>query len=179
MKLEREALKHYLDYSFKRQVSSATWEILGDDIEEMSNELNPDTETMKNILGQTKTRDNGYEPTMDADPFYADPDKKLYPMIRDIALDRKKGDACKTLMLEVVVEDTDATNHLAYVQEVIVKPQSYGGDTAGLNIPFQVSEDGARTKGYVTATSLKSGNPAFTEGTIPDQASLQSDDTLS
>lgn len=179
MKLEREALKHYLDYSFKRQVSSATWEILGDDIEEMSNELNPDTETMKNILGQTKTRDNGYEPTMDADPFYADPDKKLYPMIRDIALDRKKGDACKTLMLEVVVEDTDATNHLAYVQEVIVKPQSYGGDTAGLNIPFQVSEDGARTKGYVTATSLKSGNPEFTEGSIPDQTSLQSDDTLS
>ena len=172
MKLEREALKHYLDYSFKRQVSSATWEILGDDIEEMSNELNPDTETMKNILGQTKTRDNGYEPTMDADPFYADPDKKLYPMIRDIALDRKKGDACKTLMLEVVVEDTDATNHLAYVQEVIVKPQSYGGDTAGLNIPFQVSEDGKRTKGYVTATSLASGDPEFTEGTIPAEESL-------
>ena len=70
-------------------------------------------------------------------------------------------------MLEVIVEDTEATNHLAYVQEVIVKPQSYGGDTAGLNIPFQVSEDGARTKGYVTATSLKTGNPTFTEGTIP------------
>ena len=70
-------------------------------------------------------------------------------------------------MLEVIVEDTAATNHLAYVQEVIVKPQSYGGDTAGLNIPFQVSEDGARTKGYVTAASLKTGNPTFTEGTIP------------
>lgn len=166
-KLNREALAHYLDYSFGLEAESATWEIIGDDIEEMTNELNPDMETLKNILGQTKTKDNGYEPTMDADPFYADPDKKLYPKIRDIALDRKKGDECKTLMLEVIVEDTEATNHLAYVQEVIVKPQSYGGDTAGLNIPFQVSEDGARTKGYVTATSLKTGNPTFTEGTIP------------
>lgn len=166
-KLNREALAHYLDYSFGLEAENATWEIIGDDIEEMSNELNPDMETLKNILGQTKTKDNGYEPTMDADPFYADPDKKLYPKIRDIALDRKKGDECKTLMLEVIVEDTEATNHLAYVQEVIVKPQSYGGDTAGLNIPFQVSEDGARTKGYVTATSLKTGNPTFAEGTIP------------
>ena len=172
MKLNREALAHYLDYSFKRIISSATWEIIGDDIEEMSNELNPDMETLKNILGQTKTKDNGYEPTMDADPFYTDPEKKLYPMIRDIALDRKKGDACKTLMLEVIVEDTGATNHLAYVQEVIVKPQSYGGDTAGLNIPFQVSEDGKRTKGYVTAASLASGDPEFTEGAIPAEESL-------
>lgn len=172
MKLNREALAHYLDYSFKRVISTATWEIIGDDIEEMSNELNPDMETLKNILGQTKTKDNGYEPTMDADPFYADPDKKLYPMIRDIALDRKKGDECKTLMLEVIVEDTEATNHLAYVQEVIVKPQSYGGDTGGFNIPFQVSEDGKRTKGYVTAISLASGDPEFTEGTIPAEESL-------
>lgn len=167
MKLNREAMAHYLDYSFGNTVSSATWEIIGDDIEEMSVELNPDIETMKNILGQTKTTDNGYEPTMDADPYYADPEKKLYPKIRDIALGRLKGDACKTLMLEVIVEDTEATNHLAYVQEVLVKPQSYGGGTEGVNFPFQVSENGARTKGYVTATSLTSGDPEFTEGEIP------------
>ncbi|MDY4404730.1 hypothetical protein [Blautia sp.] len=167
MKLERAALAHYLDYSFGGKASTATWEIIGDDIEEMSMELNPDTETKKNILGQTRTQDNGYEPSMDADPFYADPDKKLYPKIRDIALDRLKGDKCKTLLLEVIVEDTEASNHLAYVQEVMVKPQSYGGGTEGVNIPFNVSEDGKRTKGYVSAESLKTGNPTFTEGSIP------------
>ena len=70
MKLNREALMQYLDTSFKLQSGSATWEIIGDDIEEMSVEMNPDVETLKNILGQTKTKDNGYEPTMDADPFY-------------------------------------------------------------------------------------------------------------
>lgn len=168
MKLAREALAHYLDYSFKGEISTATFEIIGDDIEEMAMELNPDTETKKNILGQTRTQDNGYEPSMDADPFYADPTKKLYPKIREIALDRLKGDKCKTLLLEVIVEDTSATNHLAYVQEVMVKPQSYGGGTEGVNIPFNVSEDGKRTKGYVSAESMKTGNPTFTGGDIPE-----------
>ena len=145
--LSREALAHYLDYSFKQTEASATWEILGDDIDDMSVDLNPDTETKKNILGQTKTTDNGYEPSMDADTYYANPDKKLYPKIRDIAMKRLKGADCKTLMLEVLVEDTSVENHLAYVEEVMVKPQSYGGDTSGVNIPFKVSSDGKRTEG--------------------------------
>lgn len=92
-------------------------------------------------------------------------------VIRDIAMKRLKGADCKTLMLEVLVEDTSAENHLAYVEEVMVKPQSYGGDTSGVNIPFKVSSDGKRTEGYVSATSLASGNPEFTAGTIPHSLS--------
>ena len=37
----------------------------------MSVELNPDTEVKKNILGETSVQDNGYEPSMSADPYYA------------------------------------------------------------------------------------------------------------
>lgn len=170
-KLNREALAHYIDTKMTATIAeaeSAEFEVIGDDIEEMSVEMNPDTEQIKNILGQTKTRDNGYEPSMEADPFFADPEKKLYPVLRDIALGRKKGAACKTLLLEVIVEDAQDSNHLAYLQEVIVKPNSYGGDTEGVNIPFTVSEDGARDKGYVTAESLKTGNPKFTSGDLPE-----------
>ena len=169
-KLNREALAHYLDTAFKTKASeagSAVWELIGDDIEEMSVEMNPDTEQLKNILGQTKTIDNGYEPSMEADPFYADPDKKLYGKLRDIALGRLKGDSCKTLMLEVIVEDTSDEHHLAYVQEVMVKPNSYGGGTEGVNIPFTVSDDGERVKGYVDKESIESGSPTFTKGDIP------------
>ena len=169
-KLSREALAHYLDTAFHSKAAEAgeaVWEVIGDDIEEMTVEMNPDTETLKNILGQTKTNDNGYEPTMDADPFYADPEKKLYPKLRDIALKRLKGDECKTLMLEVLVEDTSAENHLAFVQEVIVKPNSYGGGTEGVNIPFTVSEDGERVEGYVSNESMKQGKISFTSGVMP------------
>lgn len=167
MKLNREAMAHYLDAAFNTKIadaSKAQFEILGDDIEELSVELNSDVETLKNILGQTRTKDNGYEPSIEADPYYADPDKALYPKIRDIALGRLKGDACKTLLLEVIVEDTEATTHTAYLREVMVKPTSYGGGTEGLNFPFEISEDGASVKGTVTAASVQSGNPTFTAG---------------
>jgi hypothetical protein len=170
MKLERSALRHFLDTTFKNEAETAEWELIGDGIEEMMVELNPDVETVKDILGQSKTKDNGYEASMDADPYYADPETKLYPKLRDIALERKTGDACKTLLLEVIVEDTAAKNHLAYTQESLVKPQSYGGDVSGLSIPFNVAENGQRVKGYVSAESLKTGNPTFTPGEIPSEA---------
>lgn len=168
MKLNREALMTYLDAGMHTTWASVTaespvnWEIIGDDIEEMSVEMNSETEQHKNILGQTRTDDKGYSPTMDADPFYADPEKALYTVLRDIAMERKKGDQCKTLMMEVIVEDTEATTHAAYVREVILKPTSYGGDTTYVNIPFNVSEDGGWIKGTVTAASLRTGSPVFT-----------------
>lgn len=164
-KLNREALAHYIDTAFNKKISEvgeASFEILGDDIEEMSVEMSSDVSQVKNILGQTRTVDNGYSPTLDADPYYADPDKALYPKLRDIAMERLKGDDCKTLMLEVIVEDTEAETHIAYLREVMVKPTSYGGGTEGFNIPFNVAEDGAFKKGTVTAVSVKSGNPVFT-----------------
>ena len=166
MKLNREALAHYIDSAWNLKladVDKAVFELIGDDIEEMSVEMNPDTSQVKNILGQSRTVDNGFAPTMSADPWYADPDKKIYPKLRDIALEQKKGDERKTLMLEVVVEDTEASNHLAYVREVKVTPTSYGGGTEGFNIPFNVEFDGGWIKGTVTAESIKAGSPVFTE----------------
>lgn len=41
MKLEREALAHYLDTSWGKDAAKAVWEILGEDIDDMSVELNP------------------------------------------------------------------------------------------------------------------------------------------
>ena len=165
MKLPREALAHYLDTVWNKKVADvdkAVFEILGEDIEEMSVELNPETEQKKNILGQTKTTDNGYAPSMSADPWRANTDSKLYPHMKDIAFEQLKGDEKKTLMLEVIVEDMEASEHLAYVREVKVTPTSYGGGTEGFNIPFTVDFDGAWVKGTVTADSVKAGSPVFT-----------------
>jgi len=168
MKLKREALAQYLDTAWNKKVadvSKAVFEILGDDIEDMSVEMNPDTSQIKNILGQTKTTDNGFTPSMSADPWYADTESKLYPHMRDIVMEQITGDERKTLLLEVVIEDTEATEHLAYVREVKVTPTSYGGGTEGFNIPFTVDFDGAFAKGTVTAESVKSGSPVFTAET--------------
>lgn len=164
-KLNREALAHYLDTAWNKKVadaSKAVFEILGDDIEEMSVELNPETEQKKNILGQTKTTDSGFTPSMSADPWYANTDSKLYSHMKDIVFEQLKGDERKTLMLEVIVEDMEETEHTAYVREVKVTPTSYGGGTEGFNIPFTVDFDGAWVKGTVTADSVKAGSPVFT-----------------
>ena len=57
MKLTREALAHFLDSSWKKDPTKAEWEIVGEDIEDMSVDLNPDVSSKKTILGKTKTSD--------------------------------------------------------------------------------------------------------------------------
>lgn len=148
-KLNREALVHYINANFNTKGENPSWAIVGKDIDDMSVSLNPDIEKKKNILGENSVVDNGYEPEMSADPYYADPADPLYPILRDIALERLKGDECKTQILEVIIEDTSSKNHLAFMEDVIVKPQSYGGGTEGVNIPYNVTNVGNRVKGTV------------------------------
>lgn len=158
MKLTRGAYRTYLDASFGAKVGEHSWYLVGKDIEEMSTDLGADVETVKNILDETSVKDNGYEPSLEADPFYADPADALYPKLRDIAMGRLKGDECKTTILEVIVENTEGP-HLAYTEDVIVKPTAIGGDTSGVSIPFTVHYAGNRTKGTVT---IANKIPTFT-----------------
>lgn len=158
MKLERKAYATYLNSTFGTEGAPA-WFLLGKDLEELSIELNPDVEMVKNILGETSAKDNGYEPQTTADPYYANPEDSIYPKIKAIAMERLQGDACKTQILEVIIEDTEATAHEAYMEDVIVKPTSYGGDTGGFTIPFEVYFVGNRKKGTV---QLVDKVPTFT-----------------
>lgn len=161
MKLTRGAHLFYVDASMNG--ATASWYLVGKDIEDMSVDLSPDTETVKNILDETSVRHNGYEPTIDADPFYADPDDALYAPLKDIAMNRKKGGECKTKYLEVIVEDTKATSHSAWQEDCYLIPQSVGGDTSGLQIPFQILPCGNRKAGTATISAAKV--PSFTATT--------------
>lgn len=162
MKLTRGAYRTFLDASFGRDGTPKWWRI-GKDMEEMSVELNPDVSTVKNIWDETSVQDNGYEPSIEADPYYANPEDEIYPKLLDIAMNRLKGDACKTKILEVIVEDTEAENHKAWIEDVVVKTSSYGGDTAGVNMPFSITFDGNRKEGTVT---IADGVPVFKEGAV-------------
>lgn len=161
MKLTRGAFRTYLDASFGEKTGEYSWYLVGKDIEEMSTDLGADVETVKNILDETSVKDNGYEPSLEADPFYADPEDALYPKLRDIAMGRLRGDECKTTILEVIVENTEGP-HLAYIEDVIVKPTGIGGDTSGVSIPFTVHYAGNRTKGTVT---IENKVPTFAAAT--------------
>lgn len=159
MKLTRGCYRTFLDANFKS--GTHEWWRLGKDMDEFSVELNPDVEVVKNIWDETSVQDNGYEPSADADPYYANPEDAIYPKLLEITMNRLKGDECKTQILEVVVEDTKATTHKAWIEDVVIKPTSYGGDTSGFAIPFTISFDGGRKEGTVT---IQDGKPVFAEG---------------
>lgn len=158
-KLKRSALIHYLNDAFNTTLSGAKWFVIGKHVNDMSVEMNPDTETIKNILDETSVIDNGYEPSFDVDTYYADPsDGDFYTALKDIVMNRKTGDDCRTLVLEVLVDKTEGPFD-AWVEEAIVKPTSYGGAPGGVRIPYTVSFSGNRVAGTVTITDKV---PTFT-----------------
>lgn len=161
-KLKRSALIHYLDASFALTAASAEWSLIGKHVADLSVEMNADTETIKNVLDETTVVDNGYEPAFDVDTYYADPsDGDFYTKLKDITMNRKTGDDCKTLVLEVLV-DKAAGPFDAWVEEAIVKPTSYGGAQGGVRIPYKVSFTGNRVAGTVTIVNKV---PTFTANT--------------
>lgn len=150
-KIERKYMAHMLDASFGG--SDPNYVRLGKDLEEYNVELNPDTETSKNILGESTFKHNGYEVSADADPYYAVVGDPLFEKLQEIVDNRHTGDQCKTTALEVHLWDGDETaGFTAYRQECYVVPNSYGGDTSGYQIPFTVYYTGERVKGTYNPT---------------------------
>lgn len=156
-KLERKAYATYVNANMG--TGSDDWYLVGKDIDEMSVDMSPDVETKENILGETSVTDNGYEVTIEADPYVANPEDAIYEPLVDIAMNRKKAGACRTTYLEVIVEDTANTDHKAWKEDCVIKPNSYGGDTSGFQIPFTIYPDGNRVEGTVKLTA---GVPTFT-----------------
>lgn len=143
-KVERKYLAHYIDAAFNAE--SPEYARLGKDLEEYNEELNPDVEVKKNIIGEQTVNHNGYEVQSEVDPFYADYDDPLFEQLSKIANERLTGDACLTTKVDVLVKE-DGTVVWAYREKVYVVPKSVGGDTSGVQIPFSIYNAGERVKG--------------------------------
>lgn len=156
-KIERKYMAHYVDTANlgTTTATSASWYWLGDDFEEYNIELNPDTEQRKNIKGETAFDFNGYEPSSSGDPFYAREGDALFAKLQDIIDNRYQGDQCLTDTLEVHMWEEGSTSgtYVTYKQPAYIVPTSYGGDTSGYQIPFDVTYVGKRVKGTFNPTS--------------------------
>lgn len=162
--LKRSALLTYLFVPFSiAEITAQTtqkWHLIGKHVSDMSVNLNPDTETIKNILDQTEINDNGYEPSFDVDTYFANPnDGDFYDNIKDISMNRKTGDDCKTICLEVLI-DLDTGGFDAWIENAMVKPQSYGGAQGGVRIPYNVAFCGGREQGTVSFDAT-TGAPTY------------------
>jgi len=148
-KLERKAYMQFASFD------GTSWEVLGVDNDDLSKELNPDTETSKNVLGETTFKHNGYEPEVSVDPYYADSDSVLYEDLSAIALEEKFDDtSIKGFYVDGIL--TTSSNGVVTgtgkKREAYIVPQSIGGDTAGLGIPFNVNPIGPMTNVTISYT---------------------------
>lgn len=143
-KIERKYLAHYIDAAFN--MAKPNYVRLGTDLEEFNEELNPDVEVKKNIIGEQSVSHNGYEVQSEVDPFYADSDNPLSEQLSKIANERLIGNACITTKVDVLLKE-DGTCVWAYREKVYVIPNSVGGDTSGMQIPFSIYNAGERVKG--------------------------------
>lgn len=162
--IERKYLAHYIDGAFNAE--SPAYVRLGKDLEEYAIELNPDVESKKNILGENSVIINGYEVSSSVDPYYYDYDENLSEKIMDIAMNRTTGDGCKTTTVDVLLKpgatsDDAPTVVWAYREDCYIVPESVGGDTSGVQLPFTIHRAGNRVKGTFDLESKK-----FTETSL-------------
>lgn len=157
-KMERKWLAHYIDSSFGGATPS--YVRLGKDLEEYNIEMNPDSETKKNILGENSTTVKGYDPSSSVDTYYAYEGDALFEHLAAIVNGRETGSSLKTTVIDVLVNST-GTAEWAYKEDAIIIPQSIGGDTGGIQIPFEVHYNGNRKAGTWNTTTK-----TFTEGTV-------------
>lgn len=163
---ERKYLAHYIDAAFDATYAATNYIRLGKDLEEYSVELNPDVETKKNILGENSVAVNGYEVSSSVDPFYYEYDDAMSEKVMDIAMNRTTGNGCKTTTVDVLLKpgstaDASPSVVWAYREDCYIVPQSVGGDTSGIQVPFELHRAGNRVKGYFDLSTKK-----FTESDL-------------
>lgn len=155
--IERKYLAHYLDASWG--AVSTNYVRLGKNLEEYNEELNPDVSVTKNIIGEQSVQHSGYEVQSSVDPYYYESyEDVLSNKIMELANTRATGDECKTTMVDAllrpgIAEDAAPTVVWAYREDVYVVPTSVGGDTSGVQTPFNVYKAGNRVKGTWNVTS--------------------------
>lgn len=166
MKLPRAIFAQWLSFDKK------DWTLIGKDTDSLSTSMNPEIETMVNVLGETITEHNGFKPELAVDSYAARTEDSIYEPLLNITMDRKSDEESTSAFLlegvldeEITKSDYKTFNGKGWMEEVTVVPQEYGGGNKSFNIPFNVSpKGGGRTKGTI---SVSKRVPTFTPN--PDQ----------
>lgn len=151
--VERKYLAHYINAT--PDTAEPTWVRLGEDLEEYSDEISANVETVENILGETKIKVTNYEVTGSVDPYYAVKGEALYEWLENIVRNRLTLDACNTQRLTVYLWKGTTDAYECDKEDVVIEVKSLGGDTNGVSIPFDVHATNKITTGTFNATTKK------------------------
>ena len=145
MKIQRKYMAHYLNAAFGE--GTASYVRLGRDLEEYAPELSANVEKKTNILGQTSVVIDSYQKQGEVTPFYAEDGDPLFEKLQAILDGDLVLDDLKTDIVEVKLWDEQSGTYPAVREECYIEIVSYGGDTTGYQIPFNVHYTGVKTKG--------------------------------
>lgn len=142
-KIERKYMAHFLDTSFAyvpgiTLTGTRAWYRLGEDLDEYNVEFNPNITVTQNIQGDDTLVHENYEISGDAKSFYADTGDAMFVALENIVDNLRMNRYCFTLALEVRLWEESGAGYAAIMRPCYVVPQSYGGDTSGYQIPFNV-----------------------------------------
>ena len=149
-KIARKLMAHFIDAAI---TGTAAYARLGQDLEEYTTEMSANVNTTKNILGETSTAIDSYEISASVEPYYAVDGDALFTRLQAIIDDRKTLDDLNTTVVEVHLwDEVEASpgTYVAYKENAVIEVTSYGGDTTGYQIPFNVHYTGGRVKGTFT-----------------------------
>ena len=148
MKIERKYMAQYLNTVFAGDTGTAAYVRLGKDLEEYSPELSANVEKKSNIMGETSVTIDSYQKQGEVAPYYAEKDDPLFTKLQAIIDGDLVLDDLKTDIVEVKLWETESSGaYPAVKEECYVEVSSYGGDTTGYQIPFNVHYTGVKTTG--------------------------------
>ena len=162
--IERKYLAHYIDANMDGL--STNYVRLGKNLETYSEELNPNVSVIRNIRGAPSIEFDGYEVTSKVETYYIDANDPLFEVLSRIANRRLNDKRCKTTKVDVLV-DKSGNVLWAYREECWVVPVYVGGDTSGVQIPFNVYCSGNRVHGTFNFETRK-----FTNTEEPEEEKL-------
>lgn len=158
MKIERKYLAHYINADATGEAPA--YVRLGQDLEEYAPEMSAEVETKKNILGENAINISSYAKSGSVEPYYADKDDPLFQRLQSIIDGDLVLDQVKTDVVEVKLwEEEQAGKYPAIKEEAYIEVASYGGDTTGYQIPFNIHYTGKKTVGQFNISTK-----TFTEG---------------
>ncbi len=144
-KIARKFMAHYVDSA---TASPAAYVRLGKDLEEFNVEMNANVNSTQNILGETSTNIDSYAAQSSVEPYIADSTDPMFTRLQAIIDGRQTLDDLKTTVVEVHLWETPETGaYAAFREDAIIEIVSYGGDTTGYQISWNVHHTGNRVEG--------------------------------
>lgn len=155
-KIERKLFATYIE----AQTSVPSYVLLGTDLEEFNIEMNANVIRTANILGESSISIDKYEKTASIEPYKAESGNDLFTWLKSIIDDDLTLSDLETNIVNVDLFGTETAGAFPAIKEsCIVEVISYGGNTEGFQIPFNVHLTGAKVKGTFNPTT-KAFTPA-------------------